>query len=661
MTQQLSLTFGEAASDESSKEQSGLFQELKDLVSAGSIKDIDYYFTVFLKERFGETNEAALKAAAFLTYANRQGHVGVELSAYGADVPLFRDSENMTSDEPVLKGEANWASEIKSAVTVGDGTSDEPMILEGNRLYLRKYWKYESDLAGIIATKCEKSRSQFTSSMSEPDEEVTRQVKDTLSRLFPSESDGHYLQKAACIAALLNSFTVITGGPGTGKTYTVLRLLALLTELASQEKTASLFNLQTPLRVAIAAPTGKAATRVRESILESKNDLPVSEELKAQIPTEAHTLHRLLKTIHNSPNFRHNAENPLPYDVIIVDEASMVDLALMYKLVSALRPETRLILLGDKDQLASVEAGAVLGDICRSEGPLNYVTPQYAQFLRSCGLSWPEKMTDANVRPLGDAITELTESRRFSDDSGIGKLASTINLGDADQTLSILCDSRHDNVVWPESKGISSIMEPYTGHLKKLTEPGITAEKAFGLIKERQILCAHRKGRYGSEYINRELERVIRPASGRFASGPWYPGRVVMFTHNDYNLDLFNGDIGIALYNSDRDRIEVHVERPSKDGATSSFEALSPAQAGGCETAFAMSVHKSQGSEFKHVLLVLPEKPSPVLTKELLYTALTRASNSFEIFGKKEVLRHAVQEKVRRTSGLADRLWENGG
>lgn len=653
-TDQLEM-FSDASGPVSEEGDKGLFSRLRQLVDANIIQEIDYYFPEFLRDSFGESNEATLKAAALITYANRQGHVGVDLSVYDDQTPLFSDREGGALPAPELKGEKDWVSKITGSKTVGDEAAETPMILEGSRLYLRKFWKYETELAEIILEKCRRSRSEILGNPENMPQTVCDIIAETVDDIF-HETPSPY-QQTACLTALLSSFSVITGGPGTGKTYTVLRLLALLLKLSEDETAAKPFKLPTRLRIAIAAPTGKAATRVRESILAGLDDLKIDEELKSRIPTEAQTIHRMLKSVHNSPHFRHNQENPLPYDVIIVDEASMVDLALMNKLVKATRPDARLVLLGDKDQLASVEAGAVLGDICRSDH-LNRVSAEYAAFFKRCGMEGLEEQSADKAKLLRDAITELTESKRFGGDSGIGMLATQVNAMNVQQALSILSDQISQDISWSGKNALGSVMKPWMDHLEKLSAQDLSAEKAFEIIREKQILCAHRRGPYGSEDINRNIERAIRPESGRYATGEWYPGRIVMFTRNDYNLNVFNGDIGITLQDPDSDRLMVYVERPSNQDRGKGYEALSPAQAGECETAFAMSVHKSQGSEFNHVLLIMPEKPSPVITKELFYTALTRAKESFEVFGSKKVLQHAVAHNVRRTSGLARRLWE---
>lgn len=635
-----------------------IFSQLKSLAESGVIQYVDYYFPHFLYEKMGETNPAVLKAAALLTYASRQGHVAIDLDKFGPDVRLFQETAWSSDSGPAIYGEAGWKDKIQQTKTVGGSeTTEFPLVLEGSRLYLRKFWKYELELANAILARSRDSREHLDQLMKKLEPGNFELIQNLQSGLFPDNESRPDLQKAASLTALYNSFTLITGGPGTGKTYTVLRLLALLIELSGHENFAKPFSLKNPLRIAIAAPTGKAAARVRESVLEGLESPGLSDQVKSAIPTDTFTIHRLLKSIHNSPHFRHNRENPLPYDVVIVDEASMVDLALMYKLVSALRDECRLVLLGDKDQLASVEAGAVLGDICQTPlKSLNTVSPLFRNFADKCGIEYPDDMAD-EVPPLHDSIVELTESRRFRKDSGIGQLADAVNRMDGRKTQQILSEHNGDELFRNPEHNLRDVIQPFIDHYRRLSESDISPDEAFGWLRKRQILCAHKHGPEGSDYINREMEQVLRPKSGRFSKGEWFPGKVIMFTRNNYQLGLFNGDVGIALYNAEHDRLEVYVERPAGESGEKKYEALSPAQITECEPAWAITVHKSQGSEFDHILLVLPRRSSPVLTRELFYTALTRARNSFGLLADNSIIQQAVTRRVERSSGLPGRLW----
>ncbi len=636
-----------------------IFSQLKSLAESGVIQYVDYYFPHFLYEKMGETNPAVLKAAALLTYASRQGHVAIDLDRFGPDVRLFEETAWGGDTGPEIYGESDWKDKIQQTKTVGDSESKEfPLVLEGSRLYLRKFWKYELELANEILIRSRDSRDRLDQLINNLQPEDFKEIQNLLAELFPDNESNPDLQKVASLTALLSTFTLITGGPGTGKTFTVLRLLALLTELSGNERLAKSFNLKNPLRIAIAAPTGKAAARVRESVLQGLESPGLGEQVKSAVPKETFTIHRLLKSIHNSPHFRHNRENPLPYDVVIVDEASMVDLALMYKLVSALRDECRLVLLGDKDQLASVEAGAVLGDICQSpQKSLNAVSPLFHNFSDKCGIEYPDDMAD-EVSPLHDSIVELTESRRFRKDSGIGQLADAVNRMDGRKTLQILTEHDGDELFRNSDNSLKDAVRLFIDHYKKLGDPGISPAESFEWLRKRQILCGHKHGPEGSDYINREMEQVLRPKSGRFSKGEWFPGKVIMFTRNNYQLGLFNGDVGIALYNTEHDRLEVYVERPAGESGEKKYEALIPAQITECEPAWAITVHKSQGSEFDHILLVLPRRSSPVLTRELFYTALTRARNSFGLLADNSIIQQAVTRRVERSSGLPGRLWE---
>ena len=475
---------------------------------------------------------------------------------------------------------------LQNSPVIGRPGEYKPLIADEHcRLYLYRFWEYQEKLAKFVKT-----------------------MQNAECKMQNDESDE---QTAAAMFALKKSFCVISGGPGTGKTTTVAKILALL---AQSRK----------LRIVLSAPTGKAAARLQESISrEKKHFLP---EIQDIIPKTASTLHRLLGTIPGSPYFRYNARRLLPYDVIVVDEASMVDLALMSKLVQAISPKARLILLGDKDQLASVEAGAVLGDICAS-----------------------------NI----NCVVQLEKSYRFGEHSGIGAASRAVNADDTgEQSLLLLKSNTYADAGWvelPAPNMLASclkdrIIQGFQPYLKSLQAP----LAALALFEKFRILCALREGPYGVFSINQMVEKIL--GKERLISGDkrWYAGRPVMISGNDYTLGLFNGDVGIALY----EKGGLRVFFPSPDGGIRSFHPLRLPEH---ETAYSMTVHKSQGSEFEQVLLLLPDKDAVILTKELIYTAITRAKESVEIWGKEEIFRAAVSRRIRRSSGLKDRIEKNAG
>jgi exodeoxyribonuclease V alpha subunit len=401
------------------------------------------------------------------------------------------------------------------------------------------------------------------------------------------------------------------------------------------------------LAIGLAAPTGKAAARMAEAIRNAKAELPVSEAIKAALPDEARTLHRLLGSRGDSPHVRHNAANPLALDVLVVDEASMVDLALMAKLLDALPPTARLILLGDKDQLCAVEAGAVFAELCEGQG---FDAQAAADLQRITGQQVPVSQPSSR---LGDAVVLLTHSHRFAGDSGIGELARRINGGDVSGTLNLLKQDRSD-LTWNAQPSPNDLLE----RLDQGYAPFITAVKradpaaAFNAFNAFRALTAQREGPWGVAGINDALEARIKRRSQVASRERWYVGRPVMVRQNDYALGLFNGDIGICLHTEFGLRVFFAGEGAGEDG----FRSFAPARLPSHDSAFAMTVHKSQGSEFAEVLLVLPEQPSPLLTRSLFYTGITRAKHKVEIWALPARLGEAVATRAERAAGLAERL-----
>ncbi|HTG44500.1 MAG TPA: exodeoxyribonuclease V subunit alpha, partial [Verrucomicrobiae bacterium] len=405
------------------------------------------------------------------------------------------------------------------------------------------------------------------------------------------------------------NFTVITGGPGTGKTQTVKKILARLFELPGG----------VDLRIALAAPTGKAAARLTESVRTVREDL------------KATTIHRLLGYLPGSPYFRHRGDNLLTADVVVIDEASMVDLALMAKLFAAVRPDARLILLGDRDQLASVEAGSVLADICAAA----------------------EKA--APNEPLHGAVLELRRNFRFAESGGIFRVSSAVNAGDADAAIAALQDEADPEAQWQPLPSAAQLVDALREKVIAAFRACLETEdpvEALTRLQLFRILCAVRHGPFGVENLNEVAEEILAAAGLVAPQRAFYRGRPLTITQNDYNLGLFNGDSGIILPDPEGDG-ELRAFFLSAEGRLRRFL---PSRLPHHETAFAMTVHKSQGSEFGGILLLLPESDSPLLTRELLYTALTRARNQVEVWATEPVLRAAITRRVTRVSGLRDAL-----
>jgi exodeoxyribonuclease V alpha subunit len=411
-------------------------------------------------------------------------------------------------------------------------------------------------------------------------------------------------------------------------------------------------------KIALAAPTGKAAARLCDSIKKAKKKFICNDLIKSRIPEKASTIHRLLGSIPGSPYFRYNNDNKLPMDVVVVDEASMVDLALMSKLVQALSDNARLILLGDKDQLASVEAGSVLGDMCDT-GNNHFYSKKFVNDLKAV-LNYDGELFDQTTEKNGmnDCIVQLKKSYRFDDNSGIGRISKDTNNGNAKICIEHAKNQKFQDIKWvnlPSANNLIKkikdvICQGYNDYLKT----GQTVDECFQAFERFRVLCALREGPYGVNTINNMIEQILFKENLILPDRKMYRGRPVMITKNDYNLELFNGDIGLVLPDIDSKK-ELRIFFPTTDG---SYRKFHPLRLSNYETVYAMTVHKSQGSEFDNVLLILPDKDSNVLTRELIYTGITRAKKYMEIWAKDNVFCHAVAKRIKRVSGLRDMLWE---
>ncbi|WP_339730307.1 exodeoxyribonuclease V subunit alpha [uncultured Pseudomonas sp.] len=556
-----------------------------------------------------------LASAALLCMALDKGDVCLPLVRLAGQRPWPEQDFRL----PAL---ADWQVQLQASLLVGGDGDFTPLILEHGRLYLARYQAYERQLATQLLQRAD--------DLPAVDE---AQLSESLTRLFAFNAQQPDWQRLAAAQAVRRKLAVISGGPGTGKTTTVVRLLAALLEQPGCEN----------LAIGLAAPTGKAAARMAEAIRNAKAELPVSEAIKAALPDEACTLHRLLGSRGDSPQVRHHAANPLALDVLVVDEASMVDLALMAKLLDALPPTARLILLGDKDQLCAVEAGAVFAELCEGRG---FDAQAASELQRITGQQVPVSQPNSQ---LGDAVVLLTHSHRFAGDSGIGELARRINGGDVSGTLNLLKEDRSD-LAWNAQPTPNELLE----RLDQGYAPYISAAKsadpaaAFAAFNAFRALCAQREGAWGVAGINEALEARIKRRSQVASRERWYVGRPIMVRQNDYALGLFNGDIGICLHTE----YGLRVFFEGEDG----YRPFAPARLPSHDSAFAMTVHKSQGSEFSEVLLMLPELPSPLLTRSLFYTGITRAKHKVEIWGLPARLSEAVATRAERAAGLAERL-----
>lgn len=594
---------------------------LEELRVAGVLSDLDVLFAERLGALADERRGEVLLAAALASRAVRQGHVCLDLARTVRD-GMPADDTGAPAAAAAIPSLAPWAASLRDSRMVTTDTSDAappvPLVLDAaHRLYLRRYWLYERSLAAAIA-----ARAAASGGVDGP------VLAAGLARLFGAgPAEGPDMQRAAARTAVTRRFCVISGGPGTGKTHTVVRILALAIEQA--------LAVDAPApAIALMAPTGKAAARLREAVRGGVASLACAPAVRAAIPLEATTIHRALgATRRGGSGFRRHRGDPLRADLVVVDEASMVDLALMARLFDALPPGARVVLLGDRDQLASVEAGAVLGDICNS-----------GETRDGAG--------GAPVPGIADAIVQLDRSYRFG--GGITALAAAINAGSLSAVWAAL--DAGGEVGWHPAAadgglGVAGAALVADG-LADFCRAGTATERMRALERFR-VLCAHRHGPGGVVAVNAQVEQLLTDRGVIRIDGEWYVGRPILVTRNDYHLQLFNGDVGIiaAADGDPSRRLAVFIN------ADGSERRLSPARLPPHETVFAMSVHKSQGSEFDAVAVVLPPEPSPVVSRELLYTAITRARRQATIIAPRAVVDHGVTHAIARASGLRDRLW----
>jgi exodeoxyribonuclease V alpha subunit len=602
-----------------------------------SLNELDIQFGTLMNRLSGQNSPDLFLAAALVSRYRGIGHICVDLSSFAGKMITQTDGASMTC--PAL---SRWLQVLETSSAVGRPHDYRPLILNRTKLYLYRYWEYENRIAENLKTRAELDIETLDRSL----------LQEGMKRLLPLDkergSDETDWKKVAAFMAISKRLCVISGGPGTGKTFTIARILALLIEQHPENH----------LRIALTAPTGKATARLQESIRAAKATLQCDESVRAAIPETASTVHRLLGIAPHSALSRYHARNPLPVDVVIVDEASMVGMALFSKLVQAVPLKARLLLIGDRDQLASVEAGAVLGDICDTGNRHGY-SPS---FLDDCRHVTTENIsleqTVNGVGKIGDCIVQLQKSYRFKENSGIRAFSSAVNEGNGEQAIALLKTGSHTDVTWrpiPNPVDLARqieqrIVEGYAGFLA-----GTDPLKAFDRFNQFRILCALRDGPYGVRALNLLVERILHQHGIIRRDNQWYCGRPVMILKNDYPLKLFNGDVGIVLPDPEL-HDELRVFFPSVEGR---FRSFSPLRLPDHETVFAMTVHKSQGSEFEEVLFIMPDRDSPVLTRELIYTAVTRAKKAVQIWGNMTVFNAAVSRRTDRKSGLRDQLWSD--
>ena len=609
----------------------------------GVLSSADVHVAERIAGLAGEADPKVMLAAALAVRGPRLGHVFVDLATIAA-------TATVESEEPVdlsllpWPAAGDWVRAVRDSALVAGGVErPAPLRLEGSRLYLDRYWQEERRVAGDLVA---------LSDAAAPAVDLAA-LAGGLKRLFPPGSDVR--QRAAAAAALIRRFAVVGGGPGTGKTTTVARIVALLGEQAGASG-------RRPL-VALAAPTGKAAARLAEAVHAEAATLDTSEEIRSLLlGLRASTLHRLLGWRPGSHSrFAHDRENRLPHDLVIVDETSMISLSLMARLVEAVRPDARLILVGDPGQLTSIEAGVVLGDIVGPAASRLRISPAGRERLTAAtGDAIPAEDPPAGVT-IGDGIIVLDRVYRYG--SGIASLADAIRIGDADAAIDVL-RTEHDGITWLPVAFGEDAEDPATVELPAVRAASLQSGRAVvaaaragdgdGALRALggfRLLCAHRRGPYGvSVWSGRQQAWLAEVIDDLGVDGRDYVGRPLLVTENDYELGLYNGDTGVIVRTGE-DRAVAMFERAGQ------LVGFSPLRLGSVETVYAMTIHKSQGSQFGTAAVLLPPADSPILTRELLYTAVTRARSALILVGSEETVRAAVERPVTRASGLRERLW----
>jgi exodeoxyribonuclease V alpha subunit len=627
---------------------------------AGVLEAADVHVARALGRLAGTADEHVLLGVALTVRAVRHGSVVADLTSLAGSVTVDDGATGPDGGPVVDLDELPWpepdpwldAVRASPLVAVGDDApADRPLRLVGTSLALDRYWRHERRIVADLTTRAATGPGSVDVAL----------LQDGLARLFPgSPSSGPDLQRVAAAAAVLRSCTVIAGGPGTGKTTTVARILALLHEQAANEGR--------PMRAALAAPTGKAAARLQEAVQDQAAQLARSGAVAADVAvavgcTEAATLHRLLGwNPGNRSRFRHDRSNQLPHQVVVVDETSMVSLSMMARLLEAVRFSARLVLVGDPRQLASVEAGAVLGDVVGPTAERLRMRPAARSELEEASGQVVDADEDDRPASIGDGIVVLRHNHRFA--GGIRDLASAIQTGRDDEVVQVLERGAHD-VRWlpvdvaetsvgdaaARAAAVTEVRDLVVAQAGDVIEAAAGGRAADALASMRgvQLLCAHRRGPYGVATWRREIERRLADTVPGFAWQGWFAGRPLLITENDRQLGLYNGDTGVVV--DDHGTLRCAFERRGD------VLHVSPSRLASVETLYAMTIHKSQGSQFGEVVVVLPDESSPILTRELLYTAVTRAERSVTVVGTEAAVRAAVSRPVARASGLRDRLW----
>jgi len=600
---------------------------LHKLATSGAISWLSYYFAEFIVDQSGDDIDSLLAhSAALVSESNQSGHVCIDLSQFNG-LALFDPGSVDLADIPRGMEPGEWVARLLQSPCVGTAGDFAPLLVEDLRLYLNRFWFYEEQVASKI-----KLRLGIDVEIDET------ALAAQLQNLFPdSAGNADDDQKIAVTLAACKALSVISGGPGTGKTTTVIKILSLL------------LSQRPEMRIALAAPTGKAAARMVESVRLRIDQLDIDAAVKSAIPTEASTIHRLLGF--SRQKFRYNHKHCLPVDCVVIDEASMVDLPLMYRLLDALPDHARIILLGDRDQLASVSAGNVLGDITGHGNAIAYSAAMRDKLARIAGVIPVSGTGESDSGPMANSIALLNRNFRFDDSGKIAQLSSMVNRGLQKEVTELLL-SPENSVNWIvadaetlASDSLDSILQTYREIIQSRS-----ISEALNAFDRSRVLCAVNFGPFGVIETNRFIENKL--ALDRAADNDGnYRGRPLLIGRNDYGLELFNGDTGI-VWPDDNNRLQAWFRSGDKGLRHLPLHRL-PEHS----TAWAMTVHKSQGSEFDQVVIILPpDEKSPLLVRELLYTGITRAKNRLTLYASENALSVSIGRITSRNSGLAKKL-----
>jgi len=575
---------------------------LHNLARNGDISWLSYYFAEFVaKQAQSGTDDLLALSAALVSEANQRGDVCIELGRFNQR-PLFNSNYIDATEIPCGIDSTSWCAQLRTSYCVGGPSDSAPLTLDGERLYLNRYWNYEEQVATRIRAMLEIRE--------DPDNErISQQVEQIFAGSAPVDQD----QKHSVATAARKHFCVVSGGPGSGKTSTVIRILAVLTALDPN------------IRIALIAPTGKAAARMMGSISQRINHIDMNPAVRDALPTKASTIHRLLG--YRRHGYRYHEHHQLALDCVVVDEASMIDLKLMFHLLTALPATARLILLGDRDQLASVAAGNVLGDITGH------------------GFAFDPAST-----PLAASIALLRNNYRFGHDSAIGELAAHVNQGQSRAALELM--RRGDRGLRWYAEGQDQIHADALAWLYAAYEPIFDCNSpaaALEVYEKTRVLCATNQGPLGVKSLNRMISQAML-ARNNLAEADLYAGLPILIKRNHHELGLFNGDTGILW------RYKTGLRACFRD-STGDIRDLAVNRLPEFVPAWASTVHKSQGSEFDSVFLILPSDPdSEALSRELLYTAITRARQQFILHASESVVNSSIEHLTHRHSGLARKL-----